>query len=129
MEYKKDNLKILIVDDSEIDLNILESILMQIGFHSIIKTTSAKEGLRLVSKHKPDLIISDIVMPDLTGGEFREILKENADTENIPVIFVSSIISKIEEERYGGRLASGDLLIAKPYSRERISEIIEIALT
>ena len=128
MEYKKETLKILIVDDSKIDLDILESILMQLGFQNIIKSESGKEALRLVGKHQPDLVISDIMMPGLSGGEFRELLKENPDTRDIPVIFISSIITRKEEEERGGRLESGDFLIAKPYSIGRIAEAIDFAL-
>ena len=128
MENKKKTLKILIVDDSEIDLDILESILMQLGFQNIIKTGSGKEALRLAEKHQPDLVISDIMMPELTGGKFRELLKENPVTRDIPVIYVSAIITKNEEEERGGRLESGDFLIAKPFSISRIAEAIDFAL-
>ena len=128
MEYIKETLKILIVDDSEIDLEILESILMQIGFQNIIKSGSGKEALRLAEKHQPDLVISDIMMPELTGGKFRELLKENPLTEDIPVIYVSAIITKNEEEKHGGRLESGDVLIAKPYSAGIIAEVIDSVL-
>jgi len=128
MADNQDKLKILIVDDSKIDLDILESILMQIGFHDIIKSGSGKEALQLAKKHRPDLIISDILMPELDGVRFRGLLKENPITCDIPVIFISSIIDSQEEVSYGGQLKSGDILIAKPYSKDRISEAINIAI-
>ena len=128
MEYKKETLKIIIVDDTEIDRDILESILMQLGFQNIIKSGSGKEGLRLVEKYRPDLVFSDIMMPELDGGEFRRLLKENPVTMDIPVIFISSIITKEEEKEYGGRLRGKDLIIAKPFSIGRIAEAIDVTL-
>lgn len=128
MADNKDKLKILIVDDSKIDLDILESILMQIGFQDIIKSVSGKEALQLAKKHRPDLIISDILMPGLDGGIFRGLLKESQITCDIPVIFISSIIDLQEETAYGGQLKSGDVLISKPYSKDRISKAINIAI-
>ena len=128
MVFNKEKLKVLIVDDSRIDLDILESILMQIGFEDVIKSESSKEALQLVRKHRPDLIISDILMPELDGGMFRGLLKENPATRDIPVIFISGIIAPQEETAYGGRLKSGDILIAKPYSKDRIAEAIDVAL-
>ena len=128
MEYKKETLKILIVDDCEIDLDILESILMQLGFQKVIKSGSAKEGLRLVKEYRPDLVFTDILMPEVDGGEFRRLLKENIATMDIPVIFISSIITKKDEKKDGGRLVTKDLIVSKPLSIDRIAEVIDVAL-
>ena len=125
---KNDKTKILIIDDAEIDLDILESILNQVGFQNIIRASSGEEGVQLAEKHRPDLVMSDIMMPGIDGGEVRQRLKENPTTEGIPVIFTSSIISKKEEKELGGLLRSGDQLVAKPYSSSEISKAIDFAL-
>lgn len=128
MVYKKERLKILIVDDNTIDLDILESILTQIGFQDIIKSQSGEEALRLVEQHRPDLVITDIMMPKLDGGAFRALLMENPVTKHIPVIFITAIITPQEEKAHGGLLNSGDILIAKPYSKDKIAVTINAAL-
>ena len=128
MEYNKETLKILIVDDNEIDLELLEAILMRLGFKNIIKSKSGDEALPLAEKHQPDLFLIDIMMPGMTGGDFRARLKENSRTMDIPVIFISGIISKEEEKEFGGRLASGDFIVAKPFSKDRIAEALDTAL-
>ena len=72
MPEKKESLKILIVDDAEIDLEILEEILMGLGYSNVIKTMDGNDAFRLAKQHHPDLIISDIMMPELDGGQLRE---------------------------------------------------------
>lgn len=124
MVYNKENLKVLIVDDNEIDLELLEAILMRMGFQKIMKSKSSEEAIRLIEDHPPDLFFIDIMMPGMAGDEFRGLLKENAATKDIPVIFISGIISKEEEKYMGGRLKSGDIIVAKPFSIERITEAI-----
>ena len=124
MEFEKESMKILIVDDNEIDLELLEAILMNLGFKNIITSESGKEAIRLAEEHQPDLFFIDINMPGMTGGEFRGLLKQNPVTKDIPVIFISGMISKEEEKQLGGRFASGDFIIAKPFSREKIAQVI-----
>lgn len=124
MEFEKESMKILIVDDNEIDLELLEAILMKLGFQNIITSESGKEAIRLAEEHQPDLFFIDINMPGMTGGEFRGLLKQNPATKDIPVIFISGMISKEEEKELGGRFASGDFIIAKPFSREKIAQVI-----
>jgi len=128
MEQKKEVLKILIVDDNELDLEMLEAMLVNLGFQNVIKSSSGQEAVRLAKEHQPDLFLIDINMPKMTGGEFRRLLKENPLTSNIPVIFISGMISKQEEKELDGRFASGDFIIAKPYSKVRIAQAIEVAL-
>jgi CheY-like chemotaxis protein len=128
MRQDKETIKILIVDDAEIDLDILEEILKGLGFSNVIKTMDGKDAFRLAKKHQPDLIISDIMMPELDGGQLRELLKESPETRGIPVIFASSILSKEEEKVHGGQLAGGEFLIAKPFEAVSISEAINLSL-
>ena len=124
MVSNKENLKIHIIDDDEFELELLESILTRMGFQNIVKSNSSEEAIRLIQDHPPDLFFIDIMMPGMSGDEFRGLLKENPATKDIPVIFISGIISRKEEKEIGGRFASGDLIIAKPFSIERIAQAI-----
>jgi CheY-like chemotaxis protein len=124
MVIDKETFKILIVDDNEIDLDLLEDILMRLGFENIIKSKSGPEAIRLIEEHPPDLFFIDIMMPDMSGDEFRGLLKERPTTRNTPVIYISGIISKEEEKALSGRFPSGDLIVAKPFSRGKIARAI-----
>jgi len=124
MAINKESFKILIVDDNEIDLELLGDILMHLGFQNIIKSKSSPEAIRLAEEHSPDLFFIDIMMPEMSGDEFRGLLKERPATRNTPVIYISGIISKEEEKAISGRLSSGDLIVAKPFSRGIIARAI-----
>ncbi|KZN31759.1 hypothetical protein N474_02510 [Pseudoalteromonas luteoviolacea CPMOR-2] len=80
---------ILIVDDVAENLQILQLILRNEG-HKVFAAISAEVALRIVTEHLPDLIISDIKMPQMSGLEFCKELKESAATAQIPIIFVSA---------------------------------------
>ncbi|MDF1593190.1 MAG: response regulator [Desulfobacterales bacterium] len=124
MEINKETFKILILDDNEIDLDLLEDILMRLGFENIIKSTSGPEAIRLTEAHSPDLFFIDIMMPEMSGDEFRGLLKERPATRNTPVIYISGIISKEEEKAISGRFPSGDLIVAKPFTKSKIARAI-----
>jgi CheY-like chemotaxis protein len=128
MNRNKESIKIVIVDDSEIDLDILESILVRLGFMNIIRAKVGVDAIQLAKKHQPDIIISDIMMPGMDGGKLREKLREDPETKGIPLIYISAIISKKEEKELGGKLTGGELMISKPYDVDTISRAIDLCL-
>ncbi len=107
--------EVLIVDDDIITQNMLKTALGNAGYGFIV-ASSGREALDLAAGRLPDLIILDIMMPDMDGGEVADILKKNPRTMKIPVIFLSSLVSK-EEEKIGGKKKIASFL-AKPYNRE-----------
>jgi CheY-like chemotaxis protein len=103
--------KILAVDDEQEFLTYLAAILRRADYN-VITALSGKEAVNLSIEHKPDLILLDIVLPDLDGGEVASILSKNPSTASIPIIFITGILRKKEES-----LASKDgkhFIIAKP---------------
>ncbi len=81
---------ILIVDDSEVDRTIAKKIIESMGHNTLI-AENGQAGLDVVKGEKPDLILLDCEMPILGGVEMCRILKNNEDTEDIPVIFLTSV--------------------------------------
>jgi len=113
--------KILIVDDDSVNLKILTNILDN-NEYSIMQASGGLEAVKMAKNNHPDLIILDITMPDMDGGEVANILKNNPSTKNIPIIFLSSLIKK-EEEKYSSK-KDGIYLMSKPYNKD---ELIRIA--
>ncbi len=111
MRYKK----ILIVDDESVNLEMLKNIFNNKEYH-VLQASGGYEAINIAKNDIPDLIILDIVMPDIDGGEVANILKNDPSTQNIPIIFLSSLIKK-EEEQYS-RTHDGVYLMAKPFDRE-----------
>ena len=113
--------KILIVDDDPVSLEMLEKILLLEGYW-VVKATNGKEALYIADEFQPDLIILDIVMPIMDGTEAMEKLEKNPRTKNIPVLFLTSLISKNDEL---GKFAKDRRFLAKPIDREKLLEEIE----
>ena len=111
MRYKK----ILIVDDDSVNLKMLKNIFNSNEFH-VLQASGGYEAVNIAKYDHPDLIILDIVMPDIDGGEVATILKNDPSTKNMPIIFLSSLIKK-EEEQYSSS-QEGVFLMAKPFDRE-----------
>lgn len=84
------NKKILVVDDSSTNVILLEALLQREGFE-VITSLNAKEGLKYVRKLNPDLILLDLLMPEVNGFEFMENLHKMEIQKEIPVIIVSAV--------------------------------------
>ncbi len=104
--------QILVVDDEPANLRVLKQILQDDYRLSFAK--SGEEALRLVNNSKPDLILLDIMMPDMTGLEVCKALKSQPSTQSIPVIFVTAL-NEESDEAQGLELGAVDY-ITKPVS-------------
>ncbi|PIQ88621.1 MAG: two-component system response regulator [Candidatus Omnitrophica bacterium CG11_big_fil_rev_8_21_14_0_20_42_13] len=105
--------KILIVDDEEDVLKGLEKRLSVAGY-SVLKATSGIEAVAAAKRELPDLIVLDIVMPGMDGGQTAYALKEDPATKDIPVIFLTCLITR-EETGQTSAAIDGEYFIAKPY--------------
>lgn len=115
--------KILVVDDERDTLEVLEKRLSHAGY-SIIKTDNGKDAIRIAKKEQPDLILLDIAMPDMSGGEVSDQLSEDINTKNIPIIFLTCLFTK-EDEAIQGHEIYGKVFIAKPYNPEELLKEIK----
>ncbi|MEK7382386.1 MAG: response regulator [Elusimicrobiota bacterium] len=82
--------KILIIDDDATYRTILREILIDLGY-SVIEATDAASGFTVAAGQKPDLIMSDFLMPGIPGKNIFQELQSNAQTKNIPVIIASGM--------------------------------------
>ncbi len=106
---------ILIVDDIPENLKLLKNILQNDGYRVLV-STSGQKALEIVEKSdsKPDLILLDIMMPEMDGYEVCKLLKANEETKSIPIIFATAK-GEIESEAYGLEIGAVDY-INKPIS-------------
>lgn len=113
--------KILIVDDEEYFCRSLKKSLESKGAFHVITATRGDDGIRLAKTQRPDIILLDIMMPDMAGTLVAEKLSEDPATSSIPIIFVTAIIKQEEVHRSGG-VVGGRNFIAKPIL---LGELIE----
>jgi len=114
MKTNKKKHSILIIEDSDVHIASLARILTP--YYEVLISRSGHDGIELARYSKPDVIILDIIMPDMDGFETITILKKNVSTRYIPVIFITSL-TKVEDEEKGLRLGGSDY-ITKPFSDE-----------
>ena len=103
--------RILVVEDNPINMT-LAVFLLQTAGHSVLTATDAESGLRIARSDLPDLILMDIQLPDMDGLEATGRLKRDEATRAIPVIALTALAMKGDEERI--RAAGCDGYIAKP---------------
>lgn len=117
--------KILIVDDVEINRYILKEIIEDMG-DIPITAESGKMALELMAKEHPQLVLTDISMPEMDGYELCRILKKNEETKNIPVVFISAFDDP--EDIVEGFSLGGEDYITKPFIPEVIQARVGVQL-
>jgi putative two-component system response regulator len=124
MENEAEKQKILVVDDAPENLDAVKAVLQ--GDYSILLAIKGQLALKIAEAQKPDLILLDIVMPEMDGYEVCRRLKENESTKEIPVIFVTAK-SEVEDETRGLAIGAVDY-ITKPISPPILKERVKIHL-
>ncbi|MDD4483943.1 MAG: response regulator [Methanoregula sp.] len=115
---------ILIIDDSAFQRKIIASVLTGEN-HTVITATNGHEGLRKAVQEKPELIITDLLMPEMDGCTFLSEVKKAG--LSIPVIILTSDVQKVTRDRCLALGASG--VLNKPVNRDALLELIHAALS
>ena len=89
--------RILIIDDEEDICRYSKSLLEKTGRFEAAATTNARQGVALARKNPPDLILLDVNMPDMDGGDVVRELEDFPATKDIPVLFVTALLRRSEE--------------------------------
>ncbi len=105
--------QVLIVEDNELNMKLFNDLLEANGYGTI-QTRSGVEAVELVRKHKPDLILMDIQLPEVSGLEVIRWLKDDEATRHIPVIAVTAFAMKGDEEKI--RQGGCEAYLSKPIS-------------
>ena len=116
---------ILVVDDNASDLKIINSCLKESGYRTAIATSGAI-ALERVKRILPDLVLLDVIMPDIKGFDVCRQLKEDPDTKDIPVIFMTGLTSA--EDKVSGFRAGAIDYITKPIFHEELLARVRIHL-
>ena len=117
--------RVLIVDDEPEVLSSLGNILRRINYE-ILTAATGTEAIKSIGSEKPDLIILDVMLPDMDGGDVAAAIERNPATAQIPIIFVTGVITKQEETK---ELKSGKhYVLAKPVTVEDLQKTIRLAL-
>jgi twitching motility two-component system response regulator PilH len=117
---------ILIVEDSPSELELMSHYLNESGYN-VIKASGAKEALEKAVSEEPDIIVTDVVMPGMSGFELCRSLKRNPVTQKVPIVICSSKNQEID--RLWAMRQGADAYVTKPYTREQLLRaIISVAI-
>ena len=120
-------MKVLIVDDNDSDRKILRYNFEQHGCETIYEARNGKEGLALARLHKPDLIVSDGLMPVMDGFHLLRFIKKDEELKSIPFIFYSAIFDGTKEIEFATSLGATKFIV-KPLGPEEFWEILKATL-
>ncbi len=112
--------RVLIIEDNPANMKLADVLLRSVG-HTVLQATDAEAGLTLARAEQPDLILMDIQLPGMDGLEATGLLKAEPTTRAIPVIALTALAMKGDEERI--RAAGCDGYVAKPI---RIQEFLSL---
>ena len=112
---------VMIVEDNELNMKLFHDLLEAHGYDTI-GTRNGIEALDLARKHRPDLILMDIQLPEVSGLEVTKWLKEDPELKAIPVVAVTAFAMKGDEERI--REGGCEAYLSKPISVAKFIETI-----
>ena len=118
-----DRKKILAIDDAEQILYLLKTVL-ELQNYTVTTATSGKSGLKKLKKEAFDLIILDLMMPDMDGWEVYQQMKADTDLREIPVVVVTAKAQSIDKV-LGLHIAKVDDYITKPFGPQELLESVE----
>jgi twitching motility two-component system response regulator PilH len=113
---------VLIVDDSPALREMIAGLLINVGM-TILEAQDGAEAQKKIEANPPDLVVLDIVMPNMNGYELTRWIKNNPKTKDVPIVICSS---KGEEfDRYWGMKQGADAYIAKPFRPNEMVETVK----
>lgn len=116
---------VLIVEDNELNMKLFNDLLEANGY-STLRTKSGVEAMTLARDHRPDLILMDIQLPEVSGLEVTRWLKQDEELRHIPVVAITAFAMKGDEEKI---LAGGcEAYLSKPISVAKFLETVNAFL-
>ena len=116
--------RILVVDDEVSVATVVRKFIEKTGKYEARSETDGSNAYLTAKMYKPALMLLDIMMPNVDGGEVASQMKDDPETQDIPIVFISAAITK-EEARERGTIMGNYPVLAKPIRMKELSDIIE----
>ena len=116
---------VLVVEDAPSEMALMSHYLQAEGY-SVIGAVTGQEGLDKAIAQRPDVIVTDVVMPGISGFELCRELKRTPETQAVPVVICSS--KKQNIDRLWGMRQGAKVYLTKPYTRDELVEAVKAAL-
>lgn len=120
--------KILAIDDQKDNLTIYEAVIKtQLGNHKVLTALSGKEGIKIAKEQQPDVILLDIIMPEMDGYEVCSLLKKDKFTKHIPIIMITALETNAANRSKGLDMGA-DAFLSKPIDAIELTAQLNVVL-
>jgi two-component system cell cycle response regulator DivK len=116
---------ILIIEDNDINMTLYTLFLSKAGY-SVIQSPKGKNGLDMIKEFLPDLVLTDINLPDISGIDIIKNIKSDSTTNHIPVVAISAFKDKDEEDEVKN---ISDATLKKPTTNDGLLTVVRAFLT
>ncbi len=114
--------KVLVVEDTPAQMELITLYLRENGYN-VFNAKNAKDGLEMIDKENPDVVVTDVVMEGMNGFEMCRAIKKNPATEKIPVIACTS--RNTDLDRLWGMKQGVDAYLGKPFTSEELIRAVK----
>jgi len=119
--------KVLLIDDEASFTRMLKLTLESTGNYEVLALNESPKAVQVAKDFLPDIILLDVVMPETDGGDVAQNLRSRTATKNIPIIFISAMVSS-RESKNGFYESGGEHFLAKPIDEATVCGAIETVL-
>ena len=117
---------VMVVDDDQHLLTTITDFLRFEGF-DVVAAGDGKQALEKLRTVRPDVIMLDVMMPEMDGGDVAQAIRAKPGLKHVPIIFTTAVVSKSEERMHGGNIG-GESFLAKPFRLDELTARIREAL-
>jgi CheY-like chemotaxis protein len=125
MNIKK---RVLIIDDEQDFCFFVRSNLESTGEFEVLEAHNGAEGIKAIGTKKPDLVLLDVIMPEVTGPDVADFIMSNPAAKDIPFIFLTAIVTKDEIGVEPMKEIKGHMFIQKPVDLKTLVESVRMTL-
>lgn len=115
--------KVMVVDDSPTELHMVVDILKRHDITNIVTATNGAEAIDKAKSEQPDVILMDVVMPEMNGFMATRKIKKDPDTQNISIIIISS--KDQDTDKVWGKRQGADEYLTKPVQENELIKVLE----
>jgi CheY-like chemotaxis protein len=124
----KDAKRVLVVDDEASFTRMVKLNLEGTGNYIVETVNESRKAVEVTRQFCPDIVLLDVVMPEVDGGDVARELRARTATQKIPIIFVSAMVSQ-KESKKGFYQSGGEHFLAKPVDKDTLCGAIEMVLS
>jgi len=116
---------VMVIDDAGDFCEFVKAVLEATGDFQVLSCHNGRMAIRQAERYKPDIILLDMMMPEMDGSEVASALKADDATQDIPIAFVTSLISERDVDS-GQGVIDGHYFIAKPVQTDKLINVINM---